>query len=370
MSDSGDMLKNFKNSLSGALALALLLILSPCLHAAEGNPSVEGLQKLVDEVGEMAEQTALGDNAAAMAGARDEAAAAMEAGRLHLALDSLVMPLELGAGLIYQAAMTEKIQDQAAFEAEWRTQATLVSEEERKAATVSCPGAPAHVRAVAERALNRSSHYYDAALAMAKVTEPANGLFYLGRARSQFDLQRICESLATKGSLESPRVRALTDELQALELRTAEEYAKPGAGTEKHAQFIVLNASIKEVLEMNEGGLYHGALYEYLDATRQLGMLNGEPPDDRQALLEKATAHARRFQEDGTDHGIVLAFLERALSDLENDEAETDALATAAVIVEDVAPAYAAVVGTMAKRPQPEVAADQVAITLVRWPYT
>ncbi len=363
-------MRNLEKSSLRVSTLALLLILSPGLQAAEGNPSAEGLQKLVDEVGAMAEESALGDDAAAFAEARDEAAAAIEAGRLHLALDHLVMSLEVGPGLIYRAAMTEKIKEQAAFEAEWRAQATLASERERKAATVSCPGAPAHVRALTERALNRSAHYYDAALAMAKATAPANGLFYLGRARGQFDLQRICESLATKGSLESPRVRPLTGELQALELRTAEEFARPGAGTEKHGQFIVLNASIKEVLEMNESGLYHGALYEYLDATRRLGMLSGEPPDDREALLEKATAYARRFQEDGTDHGIVLAFLESALADLENDEAEDEALAKAAVIVEDVVPAYAEVVGTMAKRPQPEVAADQVAITLVRWPYT
>jgi hypothetical protein len=359
-----------ENSSVGASALALLLILSPGPRAAEGNPSVEGLKKLVDEVGVMAEQSALGDDAAAMAGARDDAATAIEAGRLHLALDTLVMPLELGPGLIYRAAMTEKIKDQAAFDAEWRNQATLASKLKRQRAAASCTGAPAHVRALAERALNRSAHYYDAALAMAQATEPANGLFYLGRARAQFDLQRICESLATNGSLESPQVHALTGELHALELRTAEEYAKPGAGTEKHGQFIVLNASIKEVLEMNEGGLYHGALYEYLDATLRLGMLNGEPPDDREALLEKATASIRGFQEDGTDHGIVLAFLEHALAALENDDAKPDALATAAVIVEDVAPAYAAVVGTMPKRPRPVVAAHQVAITLVRWPYT
>jgi hypothetical protein len=66
----------------------------------------------------------------------------------------------------------------------------------------------------------------------------------------------------------------------------------------------------------------------------------------------------------------VLAFLETAAADLENDNAEAADLASATVIIQDVAPAYAAVVGTMPKSPRPEIAAGQVAITLVRWPYT
>ncbi len=356
------------------LAIPVLLILGPILgpipHAAEGNPSREGLETLVAEVGAMAEHPALGENADGVARARDEALAAIEAGRLHLALDSLMMPLELGAGLIYRASMTEIIQDQGAFEAEWRNQATLASNKEREAASASCPAAPAHVRALAERALNRSAHYYEAALAMAEATQPANGLFYLGRARGQFELQRICASLATNSSLEAPRTRDLTAELEALEARTADEFAKPGAGTGKHGQFIVLNASIKEILEMNAAGLYFGALYEYLDATRQAALLAAEPPDDRDDLQQKLTAYLRRFQEDGTDHGIVLAYLERAAMTLADDTAEADALTAAAVIIEQVAPAYASVVGTTAKRPRPAVTAGQVAITLVRWPYT
>ncbi len=353
-----------------AAALALLFVLSAGVHAAEGNPNADGLQQLVAEVGALAGQPALGEDAAAVADARDKAVDAIENGRLHAALDELVLVLDYAPAMIYQAGLSETVTDHAAFEAEWRNQASLVAEREREAASAHCPAAPAHVRALAERALNRSARYYDAALAMAEVTEPANGLYYLGRAKGQFDLQRICELLATKGSLEPPQVRTLVDELLALEARTAKEFAKPGAGVEKHAQFIGLNATIKELLEMNADRLYHGALYAYLEVTQRIGMLNPESVEDRAALLETATGYTRRFQQDGTDHGIVLAFLERALADLENDELKPAGLAKAAVIVEQVAPAYAAVVGTMPKRPQPEVASDQVAITLVRWPYT
>ena len=365
-------MRNFQNSWHGALALALLpllVMLSPNLHASGGDPRLEGLRELVEEVGEMAGNPSMGDNAEAVAKARDEAVAAIDAGRLHLALEKLISPLEIGRGLIYRAAMTEEIQDQAAFEAEWRTQGTMVSEEQRRAAAANCPGAPAHVRAVAERAANRSARYYDAARAMAQATRPSNGLFYLGRARGQFELQRICEQLSTDGTVEQPPVRKLTDELADLEQRTAVEFGKLDAGTEKHDQFIVLNATIKEVFEMNEADLYHGALYAYLEATLQLGLLGDEPTGDREALSEKAAAFTQRFKTDGIDHGIVLAFLEAAAADLENDAEPAD-LASVAVIVEDVAPANAAVVGTMPKRPQPQIAAGQVAITLVRWPYT
>ncbi len=361
---------HWQGALGPALLLPLLVMLPPNLHASGGDPRLEGLRELVEEVGEMAGNPGLGDNAESVAKARDEAVAAIDAGRLHLALEKLVSPLEVGPGLIYRAAMTEKIQDQAAFEAEWRTQGTMVSEEQRRAAAANCPEAPAHVRAVAERAANRSARYYDAARAMAQATQPSNGLYYLGRARSQFELQKICKQLSTKGTVEPPPVRGLTGELADLEQRTAVEFGKPDAGTKKHDQFIVLNATIKELREMNEAGLYHGALYEYLEATLQLGLLSDEPTGDRETLSEKAAAFTRRFKTDGIDHGIVLAFLEAAAADLENDDDAAADLASAAVIVQDVAPAYAAVVGTMPKRPQPEVAAGQVAITLVRWPYT
>ena len=362
---------NIRKNLSiFVVAPVFLLLVVPAAHAAEGNPSADGLQKLVAEVGAITEKPALGDTAKAVGKIRDEAAAAIENGRLHVALDKIVQALEIAPGLIYRATMSETITDHAAFEAEWRRQSGLASESKREAAAASCTQAPAHVRALTERALNRSIHYYEAALAMEEVTTPENGLAYLGRAQSQLDLQRICESLATKNSLESPPVHALIDELESIELRTAEAFAKPDAGIEKHNQFIVLNAAIKELLELNQSGLYHGALYQYLDATQKVGMLSGEVPEDREALLKKATAYTRRFEVDGIDHGIVLAFLESAVADLENNTLETAELTRAAVIVEEVAPAYAAVVGTTAKRPQPKVAADQVAITLVRWPYT
>jgi hypothetical protein len=204
---------------------------------------------------------------------------------------------------------------------------------------------------------------------MAQATQPSNGLFYLGRARGQFELQKICEQLSTAGTIEQPPVRGLTGELVGLEQRTAAEFAKPNAGTEQHGQFIVLNATIKEVLEMNEAGLYHGALYQYLEATLQLGLL-GDETRDQEALSKKAATLTQRFKTDGIDHGIVLAFLEAAAANLENDDVEDADLATAAIILQDVVPAYAAVVGTVPKRPQPEAVADQVAITLVRWPYT
>ena len=62
----------------------------------------------------MAELPALGDSAAGLVKAREEATAAMEARRLHLALDRLAMQLELGPGLIYRATMAAKIKDQVA----------------------------------------------------------------------------------------------------------------------------------------------------------------------------------------------------------------------------------------------------------------
>jgi hypothetical protein len=350
--------------------LSLLVLLPPSLHASGGNPRPEGLRELAAEVGEIAKHPALGENAESVSKARDEAVAAIDTGRLHLALEKLISPLEFGPGLIYRTEMTEKIADQAAFEAEWRAASTLVSEERRRAATESCLSAPAHVRAVAERALNRSARHYDAALAMARATEPSNGLFYLGRARSEIALQKICEQLATRGSIEQPSVRELAGELADLEQRTADEFGKPGAGTEKHGQFIVLNAAIKELIEMNDAGLYHGALYQYLKATLQLGLLSDRPDADREALAKKVQALTQRFEMDGTDHGIVLAFLEGAAAQLENEGAEAGNLSAAKIIVEDVATAYAAVVGTTPKRPQPRVVEGQVAITLVRWPYT
>ena len=76
-------MKNFQNFWHGALApalLPLLVMLSPNLHASGGDPRLEGLRELVEEVGEMAGNPGLGDNAESVAKARDEAVAAIDAG--------------------------------------------------------------------------------------------------------------------------------------------------------------------------------------------------------------------------------------------------------------------------------------------------
>jgi hypothetical protein len=113
--------------------------------------------------------------------------------------------------------------------------------------------------------------------------------------------------------------------------------------------------------------------YEYLEATRHYGMIEGAAVDPaKQAAFKNAVAEAqKRFDASSQDDSIAQIFIERANSYLTHPDGSapsSDEWKASQVILEQVLPAY-----TAAEKPAAPVqraSGKTVDITLVRWPYT
>src|SRR5262249_29775607 len=140
---------------------------------------------------------------------------------------------------------------------------------------------------------------------------------------------------------------------------------KPPRSIELHSRFIALNATMKAARELDAAKLYAGALYQYLEATRNFGMLDVVPPEGAKLdeLRQSVAAMRQKIAASKDDHSILQIFVERAEAAQSKDE-----LRSALVIVDHVAPAYYA----SRKAPAQAVRASgkTIQLTLVRWPYT
>ena len=99
--------------------------------------------------------------------------------------------------------------------------------------------------------------------------------------------------------------------------------------------------------ELDSSKFYAGALYEYLEATRHYGMIEGAAVDPaKQAALKNAVAEAqKRFDASSQDDSIAQIFIERANSYLTHPDGSapsSDEWKATQVILEQVLPAYTA----------------------------
>jgi hypothetical protein len=333
---------------TAASVLGLLILLAPSAGAG-------GLRSEIERLREIAGDPALGDNAARVREAVDAADAALAAGRVHLAAENLAGALVLGEAFAYRAAHQD-VEDLEAFAAEWRAQAPVVDRVRELVTAGVCRGAPSHLRGLAEAGLNQAPAYYHGGGAMGTASSIGGGLVYLGHALGSAKIATWCDLMRTGERRTPPVLRSLGREVAALEAATEVEYARPGAALAEHAAFIRLNATIKELRELDGKGLRFGALYKYLDGLLQLRRIaRPEAEGDRAALLERAAEIDVRLAGSATDHGIARIFLERAATALEAPEPETADLSTAKQvlaeqvlaqhILDDVLPAYFAIVG-------------------------
>ncbi len=320
------------------------LLLSLLLIAMSAGATGDGLQAEIERLRELAADDSLGDNVKHVRKAVQEAESAAGDGRVHLAAERLRRALIFGEALAYQARKKQEIEDPEAFAAEWRAQSDAFDHAKNDANGV-CRAAPSHLRALAEATWNQAPVYYQAAGAMVPAASVEGGLFYLGQALGSAKITAWCE-MAMSVTRTPPAVSSLGRELAELELATEREYARPGAAIDKHSSFIRLNATIKQLRELEGRGLLYGALYEYLDASLQLALVaDAEISDDRTVLTQRATSLAARLDAASTDHGIAAIFLERAAAALADEEAETDDLTAAGVILNQILPAYFEIVG-------------------------
>jgi hypothetical protein len=288
-------------------------------------------------------------------------------GRRLVALERLAaFRQSVGAALYASERPALERKDVAAFEAEWKRVGGVLRD------VVSPDGGgpdladirPAFVRALAEASLSQAREFYEASLEDGRNTEPQYGLYYLGAAQSQREFVDIARAWTASPGLRSPSLRALRPEIDALQSDLLAAYHPPGA-IERHAEFIVASAALKEARELDAAGRRHAALLRYLQAAQRVAALR-PPVASGQTDVNRRLAESAGRLDPAIDHSVARFFIERAESALASSTSANDAVAAA--IATDVLPRYFA-----ALEPPPKAAPapdPRVTVTLVRWPFT
>jgi hypothetical protein len=316
---------------------------------------------------------------AAIAQTLDQAAAELRGGRLYLSLERLSGALvsfrgfERANGKTDDELLNEGLPGIETEAKKARVELAHSVEQSRQDGSANVPLA---LRALAERAQGEAAELIEGGRGFALLTGAAadrvnnfsSALYYVGNSEGQ------SEAIAFYRSLNLPRtgapfpLRSVSPELEALQDQTTAAF-KPPRSVEQHADFIRLNATLKQAGELDAAHLYAGASYQYLDAVQQFEKLGSATPDAQKQSKLKADVQEMRARLGASkqDSSLAQLFLERAESRLAKSPTDDD-WKTIATIVEQVMPAYFAMLKPAAVQDHPAVA--RVTVTLVRWPYT
>lgn len=301
------------------------------------------------------------------------AAEALNKGQLYVSLERLN-----SASSLLQGARTGEEKADAvksglpAFETEWGKASLQLTSLDQNARQRDWSKSPLAIRALAEAAQGRSIPLLDGSRGFATSTKPKDGLFYMGQAQGEAEFAKFCASLQVPHKPASLTLRSFLPELQKLQEKTNAAF-QPPKSIDQHSRFIALNSALKLAKELDSSKFYAGALYEYLEATRHYGMIEGAAVDPaKQATLKNAVNDAqKKLDTSPQDDSIAQLFIERANTYLTHPDGSaptSDEWKAAQVILEQVLPAY-----TAAEKPAVPVqraSGKTVDITLVRWPYT
>jgi hypothetical protein len=299
---------------------------------------------------------------------------AADAGRLYLSLlqlEGVDQTLEGEWTAQEKKAATAK-SGFPGFETEWKRVSLDVEALNQKARGRNWAEAPAAIRALSETAQAKAVPLLESGRGFATAQGPEEGLAYLGQAQGEAQFAEFCASLnlARKGTPNA--LRSMLPELENLQDKTNAAF-QPPRSIEFQSTFITLNSALKLGEELDAERFYAGALFQYLVAVWQYGLLDAVPPDPaRQSELNRAMAQMQKQLEgSGHDDSIAQIVLEHAESDVRHADGSApsqDDWKSASVIVDQVLPAYFA-----AKRPPatlPRASGKAIDLTLVRWPYT
>jgi hypothetical protein len=232
---------------------------------------------------------------------------------------------------------------------------------EPHAAATASAGRDSLTDALAAAADARGPATYRASLPYASDAGVDAGVYYLGDAWASTRFAAFVRGLDWPRPAARLALRSIAPELDAFDREVTTAYEKMDRS--QHAGYIQTSVAIKQARTLDEAHQYAGALLEYLLARYRFGLLRTPgatvDPDAVRAARE-------RFPISG-DHGIAELFLQmadRALAD-----PAPSAHRAAAVILNDVLPAYAAATATPSVTTA-AAASPQVTITLVRWPFT
>jgi hypothetical protein len=260
----------------------------------------------------------------------------------------------------------------AEFEVRWRRAGTELAGLDRQARALSWRGKPLALRALSESSAGKSMVLFDSSHIYAQGTKIDNGLNVIAQAYAAAEFATFCHSLAAPQPHAPLALRSLRPDLAALQERVRAAF-QPPRSIELHPQFIRLNATLKVAGELDAARRWAGALFQYLDAVQQFGLLDAMPPDaSRQARIRATlTSWGTRVARSMKDDSIAEIFLERAAMALApGGEASPDDWKKAAVIAEQVVPAYQAAIEAPAGKLRLAAAKPAVTVTLVRWPFT
>jgi hypothetical protein len=297
-----------------------------------------------------------------------QADAELRQGRRLVALERLMAAGQsLGAALYAIERPAEERTQLASFEAEWRRTGAALRDVVSPATSPDLVAGirPAFVRALAELSASQARESYAASLEYGRNTEPQFGLYYLGAARAHRRFLDLARALPTPPVLRAPALRALAAEIDSLQGDLLAAY-QPPAAIDRHGEFIVASAALKEARELDASGSRHAALLRYLQAAQRVAVLRPVPDLDGSAVRRRLSESAAHFKEN-VDHSVARFFVERAESALSSSSGSAGE-PTAAAIAADVLPKYFAALDP----PRPAAAAQppRVTVTLVRWPFT
>ena len=337
----------------------LLSITTLCAVAWTGtaaqSPLADQLAREIAQTGAAVERVVPADQRTPAQTRLTRAKAALDAGRLHLALYELEGAFVMANAFAFVNEQTAVKTDEE-FATKWRT----AGEPKPKAAPAA--DAPALVRAMAASGTRRAPITYRAAMPYGQDAGVEAGLYYLGEARALTALADWVSALGWKREGSAPSIRSIQPELEAFDAEVTKAYEN--MTQTEHPTYIVVSVLIKRARTLNDNGDYPGALFEYLLARLRFGSLRkaAETPAD-----EKTLADARAQLTAGVDHSVARVFVEMAEAAL----AGTDATQrrNAGFIVKDVLPAYHAAL-SRAKTTTTVATDPAVTVTLVRWPFT
>jgi hypothetical protein len=256
--------------------------------------------------------------------------AALAAGHLYLALYDLQPGFEGIAG--YRLAATDKeVPDHDTFTRKWTELGAPADPPAQKSNVL-------FVEALAQSAEGRAPATYRASLPYARDAGLQAGLYYLGESHAMVKFAALCRSLDLPPAGRAPAIGSIETALAAYERDVVKAYdTAPG---ERRPQYAGVNVAIKLARTLNEQQRHEGALLQYLVSRYRYGMIvNADRPALPPEALKARIAGMKRTP--GVDHSIADFFIQLAEA---TSGGQGGATASAAVILDDILPAYFSVV--------------------------
>ena len=230
-----------------------------------------------------------------LGGSLKSAEEALDAGWLYLGLEQLDQVTAALQGAWTAAAKAEAAKSGfPGFETEWRKVSLDVAALDQKAQERDWADAQAAIRALSGTAQGKAVPLLESGRGFATALGPEEGLTFLGQAQGEAEFAKFCASLNLPRKGAPYSFRSMLPELQGLQGKTNAAF-QPPRSIELHPTFINLNSALKLAQDLDTERFYAGALYQYLEAVRQYGLLDAPAPDTaRQSELNRAIARMQK----------------------------------------------------------------------------